>query len=294
MLECAANLTDVYLTLPLASGAWNVDELCSSLPLLNPCHAIVNNVGEPKKSEKITDLLGTLVRVILKWDNCKPSNFRMWYHSLDCLRALELIGRVLSVIAFLKSRGFEVQQLVAPFELLIEANIFNLCTNIDTLKVRRQAKDSQISVLQFMILAGANLVHRPTHSPSEKIMASSTPHGSLARIHFGWATMQVYPYPVLKAPTNVVDVRHIFEQLDPESFPTLKEIKMDNIKWLNSDSSRPAPSLPLAELLMYNRGADCDDALALYFGAKCWTVLSLLVGAGLSSTLHLQMSDVRR
>jgi hypothetical protein len=46
-----------------------------------------------------------------------------------------------------------------------------------------------------------------------------------------------------------------------------------------------APSLPLAGPWMYNRGADCDDALALYFDAKCWMVLPLLVGADLSLTL---------
>jgi hypothetical protein len=37
---------------------------------------------------------------------------------------------------------------------------------------------------------------------------------------------------------------------------------------------------------MYNGGADCDDSLVLYFGAKCWMALSLLVGADLSSTLR--------
>jgi hypothetical protein len=38
-----------------------------------------------------------------------------------------------------------------------------------------------------------------------------------------------------QSPTDVADVRHIFEQLDLESFPTLKEIKMDDIKQPNSE-----------------------------------------------------------
>lgn len=57
-----------HLTLCIGSSD-NVDELCSGLPLLNPRRVIVNDVGEPKKSKKIPDLLGTLVRVIPKWDN---------------------------------------------------------------------------------------------------------------------------------------------------------------------------------------------------------------------------------
>jgi hypothetical protein len=72
ILNCAPNLTDLYLTLFIA-GSDNVKGLCTGLALVNPRRVIVVDAGyedeaQPRKNKKVTELLETLLRLIPKWD----------------------------------------------------------------------------------------------------------------------------------------------------------------------------------------------------------------------------------
>ncbi|KAF7330203.1 F-box domain-containing protein [Mycena venus] len=78
ILECATNLTDLYLTL-FIGGSDNVKGLCSGLPLVNPRRVIVVDTviewEQPKKNKKVTELLTTLLGVIPKWDKLQTFHF---------------------------------------------------------------------------------------------------------------------------------------------------------------------------------------------------------------------------
>ncbi|KAJ7849360.1 hypothetical protein B0H14DRAFT_2765474 [Mycena olivaceomarginata] len=79
ILNCAPNLTDLYLTLFIA-GSDNVKGLCTGLALVNPRRVIVVDAGyedeaQPRKNKKVTELLETLLRLIPKWDRLQTFQF---------------------------------------------------------------------------------------------------------------------------------------------------------------------------------------------------------------------------
>ncbi|KAJ7139328.1 hypothetical protein C8R44DRAFT_764254 [Mycena epipterygia] len=75
ILKYAPNISDLFLTLSIW-GSDKVGGLCSGLPLINPRRVILVDHGareimqrafKPRKNKEITQLLGTLVKLIPKW-----------------------------------------------------------------------------------------------------------------------------------------------------------------------------------------------------------------------------------
>ncbi|KAJ6463520.1 hypothetical protein C8R45DRAFT_1026034 [Mycena sanguinolenta] len=161
---------------------------------------------------------------------------------LNALRAIQLIVHSPDIIAFLQCHGSKLQQLAALPKTIIEADVFNLCPNLNTLTVPGSYAQEP----------GEDMVL------PENILACSTPHTSLAKIHFEQCTL-TRAYGIAKARKEVAAAMPVFEQLNPEKFPVLKEIQIDDIKWPTSEQqARKDPWITLCEM-MHQKGIKVTD-----------------------------------
>ncbi|KAJ6535047.1 hypothetical protein B0H19DRAFT_1184787 [Mycena capillaripes] len=150
------------------------------------------------------------------------------HQRLDSLRELKL-GRQVPIpaaIALLRSRAAQLTHLTALVEILREVDVFDLCTSLNSLSV----------ISPFTKVA--TILER--NALPEGFLTRSTPYNTLEKIRFEFYTLN-RDEPALK---------HIFEHLDPASFPALKEIQLDCIKWPNSEQQvRKNKWIPFSELL---------------------------------------------
>ncbi|KAF8215044.1 hypothetical protein K438DRAFT_1705513 [Mycena galopus ATCC 62051] len=165
---------------------------------------------------------------MLSIDGESPSLLEIALHlPLDSLRELKL-GRLVLVpaaIALLRSRAAQLTHLTALVEILKEVDVFDLCTSLKTLSVTSWTR-------------GADKLAR--NALPEDFLTCSIAHNTLEKIRFEFYTLN-RDEPALK---------HIFEHLDPASFPALKEIQLDCIKWPNSEQqARKNKWIPFSELL---------------------------------------------
>ncbi|KAJ7270667.1 hypothetical protein B0H12DRAFT_1044377 [Mycena haematopus] len=157
---------------------------------------------------------------------------------LQFLRTVELIVHGPGTVAFLQCHGAKLQELHATPKTIVEADVFNICTNLNALTVRRAYDGSD----EYMV----------------KCIACSTPHASLAKIHFVGGTL-IHSHIALKARKEVVSAMPVFEELAPQSFPVLKEIQIDDIKWPTSEQqARKDPWITLSEIL-HQKGIKVTD-----------------------------------
>ncbi|KAJ6463534.1 hypothetical protein C8R45DRAFT_1220342 [Mycena sanguinolenta] len=92
----------------------------------------------------------------------------------------------------------------------------------------------------------------------ENFMAQSTPHASLIKIYFLQFTL-ARSHLITKARKEVVAAIPLFEQLNPENFPMLKQIQIDDIKWPTSEQqARKDPWITLSEI-MHQKGIKVSD-----------------------------------
>ncbi|KAJ6569225.1 hypothetical protein B0H19DRAFT_1134906 [Mycena capillaripes] len=162
---------------------------------------------------------------------------------LDCLRRALISGHVPAAVAFLQSHGTKLQHLGSTIEILIKFDVFDVCTNLNTLIVDHS---SYRSPLKFQVL------------PAD-FFSRSAPHVSLAKIHFESRAL-VRSHTVVGGRKEAAAARAILEQLDPESFPVLKEIQIDDIKWPTSEQeARKDYWIPLSEAL-HHKGIKVVDA----------------------------------
>ncbi|KAF7334508.1 F-box domain-containing protein [Mycena venus] len=166
---------------------------------------------------------------MLSIDGESPSLLDIALHQrLDSLRELRLGRQVLvpAAIALLRSRAAQLTHLTALVEILREVDVFELCTSLNTLSV---------------ILPWTKVADKLARNAlPEDFLTRSTPHNTLEKICFEFHTLN-RDEPALK---------HIFEHLDPASFPALKEIQLDCIKWPNSEQqARKNKWIPFSELL---------------------------------------------
>jgi len=164
---------------------------------------------------------------------------------LDSLREVKLFGGgdAPAAIAFLQRHGAKLQQLTATLEILIKGDVFNLCTNLKTLVVDAsyyKASD------EFKVLP-------------ENFFACSTKHGTLAKIHFGHDSLD-RSYPSAQSRKDLVAARQAFEQLDPRSFPVLKEIQIDGIKWPTSEQQARKDQWVAISEVLHHKGIKVIDA----------------------------------
>ncbi|KAF8191879.1 hypothetical protein K438DRAFT_1830198 [Mycena galopus ATCC 62051] len=162
-------------------------------------------------------------------DGESPSLLDIALHRpLDSLRELELGRRVLipAAVALLRSRAAQLTHLTALVEIFKEVDVFDLCTSLKILSVTPPWTKVADKVARNAL--------------PEDFLTRSTAHNTLEKICFEFHTLN-RDEPALK---------HIFEHLDPASFPALKEIQLDCIKWPNSEQqSRKNKWIPFSELL---------------------------------------------
>ncbi|KAF7334509.1 F-box domain-containing protein [Mycena venus] len=158
-----------------------------------------------------------------------PSLLEIALHQrLDSLRELKLGRQILvpAAVTLLKSRAAQLTHLTALVEILRDVDVFDLCTSLNTLTV----------ILPWTKVA--NKLAR--NALPEDFLTRSTPHNTLEKIRFEFPTLN-RDEPALK---------HIFKHLDPASFPALKEIQLDCIKWPDSEQqARKNKWIPFSELL---------------------------------------------
>ncbi|KAF7340381.1 hypothetical protein MVEN_01957600 [Mycena venus] len=137
---------------------------------------------------------------------------------LNSLRDVELSGEVNvpASVAFLRCKGAGLERLVSTTEILIKSDVFNICTNLRTLKSAQPGIYCQSEFL------------------TANFFACVTPQITLSELHFVSGTL----LPVRQnldakksARPEKATIEHVFGQLEPESFPALKEIQMDDIRW---------------------------------------------------------------
>ncbi|KAF8191865.1 hypothetical protein K438DRAFT_1970240 [Mycena galopus ATCC 62051] len=166
---------------------------------------------------------------MLSIDGESPSLLDIALHRpLDSLRELELGRRVLipAAIALLRSRAAQLTHLTALVEIFKEVDVFDLCTSLKILSVTPPWTKVADKVARNAL--------------PEDFLTRSTAHNTLEKICFEFHTLNRHE-PALK---------HIFEHLDPASFPALKEIQLDCIKWPNSEQqARKNKWIPFSELL---------------------------------------------
>ncbi|KAF7373610.1 F-box domain-containing protein [Mycena sanguinolenta] len=160
---------------------------------------------------------------------------------LNALRTVELSAHSPEIIAFLRCHGGKLQRLAAPPKTIIEADVFNLCPSLNTLTV--SAMYEQL---------GEDAVI------PQNVLACSTPHTSLAKIRFERCVI-TRTYGIVKARKDVTAAMPVFEQLNPEKFPGLKEIQINDIKWPTSEQqARKDPWITLCEM-MHQKGIKVTD-----------------------------------
>ncbi|KAJ6569197.1 hypothetical protein B0H19DRAFT_1134824 [Mycena capillaripes] len=156
---------------------------------------------------------------------------------LNCLRRVLITGavHVPAAVAFVQSHGTKLELLEVALEILIEADVFDLCTSLGTLRV---------SPSHSIVSKGEEFKVLP-----DNFFSCAVPHGSLSKIHFSFTTV-TRSHTIAGRRNDVIAARTIFEQLDPDSFPTLKEIQIDDIKWPTSEQeARKDAWVPLSEVL---------------------------------------------
>ncbi|KAF7367649.1 hypothetical protein MSAN_00828500 [Mycena sanguinolenta] len=164
---------------------------------------------------------------------------------LNCLRAVELYDNVNfpAAVALLRCKGANLQQLCTTVSILVEVDVFNVCTNLDTLKISSSYKGGR----------------RLDHPLPEGFFACSTPHTKLTYVHFGKFTVdppRKYLEPDLLKLQEEGAIIRVFESLQAESFPVLKEIQIDDIGWPTSEQEAIHlfdSWIPLSEM-MHRRG----------------------------------------
>ncbi|KAF8193913.1 hypothetical protein K438DRAFT_1674476 [Mycena galopus ATCC 62051] len=158
---------------------------------------------------------------------------------LNCLRSVELLTNVPGAIAFVQCHGPKLEEFGAGPKIITETDVVSLCANLKTLNVRSDSlKESQVLPQNFL--------------------ASSTPHASLAKIHFRGTTVSHSP-TATKARKEVTAAIPVFEYLKPESFPALKVIQIDDIKWPTTEQqARKDPWVTLSEVL-HQKGISLTD-----------------------------------
>ncbi|KAJ7829466.1 hypothetical protein B0H13DRAFT_2116217, partial [Mycena leptocephala] len=189
----------------------------------------------------------------LSYDGCSPILLDILQPlPLNLLRDVELSKpiNVPAAVAFLKCHGVKLRTLSSTPEILSRADVFNLCTNLTTLKVT--------SAFDFAPEEEARLL-------PDNFIACSIPHSALAKIHFGNWTIAPYSDWLKREDRkrlNEGGFKQFFEQLKPESFPVLNEIQIDEIKWPTSEQeARQNQWIPLSDVLR-RKGIKVID---------CWT-----------------------
>ncbi|KAK7008067.1 F-box domain-containing protein [Favolaschia claudopus] len=136
--------------------------------------------------------------------------------TLPCLRKLELYRvNIPAAISFTNRNGAQLVHLTAPTEIFIAIQVFDLCPNLNILTVT--------PARQFAL---------PEH-----FLVRSTPHVSLQKIRFS---------------TTHITFNPMFENLQPESFPSLKEIQAADIKWPTTERMiKKNTWIPLSEILRH-------------------------------------------
>ncbi|KAJ7909477.1 hypothetical protein B0H13DRAFT_2491976 [Mycena leptocephala] len=164
----------------------------------------------------------------LSIENESPSVLDIGLHlPLTSLRVVDIskYADVPASINFLQRHGSKLLHLSAPLEFLIEVNVFDLCTSLHTLSVLTLHSDSHSQVRALM----------------ENFFAASTPHPVLTQIRFDIR----YSNDPIKPP-----VITMFERLEPERFPTLKEIQFTCLRWPTSEEAvRRSKWIQLSEVL---------------------------------------------
>ncbi|KAJ7152473.1 hypothetical protein C8R46DRAFT_1007092 [Mycena filopes] len=132
------------------------------------------------------------------------------------------IGNIEDSVAFLKVHGTKLVRLRALTEVLVKIKVFDFCISLRTLVVNVPPSYS---------------VPKPLHIP-DNFISASTPHINLAKIAF-------------EGDKDLAsEMKRNFTQFQTESFPALKEIQLQCLKWPTSEQQvRKNKWLPLAELL---------------------------------------------
>ncbi|KAJ7156534.1 hypothetical protein C8R43DRAFT_998271 [Mycena crocata] len=150
-----------------------------------------------------------------------PSVFKLFSAlSLDALRRVRLFSfGVAGADTFLGRHGPKLIELGAPFRLIRNSKVFDVCTNLTRLTVYPE--------------------HRKTIS--EDFFACAAPHTALAKIEFEFSVTERLQGPAVKAALTA---------LDPSRFPVLKEIEFWSVKWPTSEQeTRRSEWVRVSEIL---------------------------------------------
>ncbi|KAJ7616325.1 hypothetical protein DFH06DRAFT_109827 [Mycena polygramma] len=142
---------------------------------------------------------------------------------------LSTLVDVPAATAFTLCHGPKLVKLAAPLEILIKVNVFDLCPSL-----------KMVVVYPPHMHATAKIAPERKVFP-ETFITCRTPHTALTKIYFDFEPLHSDHEGPLK---------HNFEQLNPESFPALKEIQLRCIKWPVSEQAvKKNKWIPLSEIL---------------------------------------------